>query len=925
MATVSDSKGSTWRKWDLHIHSPLSGLANNFPMNEDGTPDWEQYIAALEALPDIPAIAITDYFLIDGYKKVREFKNQGRLPNIKLLLPNIEFRLDNIVGGKRINFHVIFSDEVTPEDIDDHFISNLNVALENDPWQQPDIRKLKRRSLEELGEKRKAEHASFRDRSDFEIGCLTAVTKLDEMMNILNTTSLFRGRYLTGVAEENMSLMDWNSQDHGVRKVIMQSSHLLFSANPNSIAWCLGKKHPTPDDYVQEFKTLKPCIIGSDAHELSKIGVPPNGRYTWIKSDVSFEGLKQIIYEPELRVRIQSDNPSEEEAYAQIESLEVNFPSELLIKDKHSNECMRFCIQGKQTVAFSSNLTCIIGGRGSGKSTLVHLLYNVSRDVAIERLVMVNSPLSDLQLGTKDTLSKVRSFTKMDDLPLSTEFFLQNEVEKFAKDINEMSKLVKSRLYALSAITPETELIGLETGWDIAAGECERLTNAYDNITNINEKIDLLTKQKATLKKQTEVITSQEYKTLQSEIEQCAVEISSFKTFEKEVKQLLLQVSSLTETIAGLNWGKYEGQSVLRSLSTQLAHSREELERTLAAATGKHAQVGYEQKAKEKTADLKKFLIDKGLSSENIGEVAGALQNIADLDEQIKALGKEKLPYEHIYSRKDDILQTHQEAYASYKDAFEKVTNVLQQGLTKLKFDDQEANISFQLQVDEEGLRDWVAKFVKENNPFDVSLRADFIKNVIFGVRNVQVEDLVSDRSKIVEIVNASTVADVHTQILQELVTDEVFVERLHLHLHCHYYDIQNIQVQTRLGDKSLQSTSFGERCGIVIAIVLVAGTNPIVIDQPEDNLDGKYISKVLVPLLREQKQRRQIILVTRDANIVVGGDSELIIILAKGATQTAILPATIEDRDKRSDYIWILDGGEKAFQKREAKYSIET
>src|SRR5205085_6586887 len=118
--------------------------------------------------------------------------------------------------------------------------------------------------------------------------------------------------------------------------------------------------------------------------------------------------------------------------------------------------------------------------------------------------------------------------------------------------------------------------------------------------------------------------------------------------------------------------------------------------------------------------------------------------------------------------------------------------------------------------------------------------------------------------------------------VLQELLSNKTFQQRLHLEMQRSCYDIENIRVQTKLGEKSLQNTSFGERCGIVIAIALVAGTNPIVIDQPEDNLDGKYISNVLVPLVREQKQKRQIILVTRDANIVIGGDAELIIILKK-------------------------------------------
>ncbi len=81
----------------------MSGLANNFPMIS-GSPDWEKYLIALEALTDIPVIGVTDYFLIEGYKELQQFKANGRLPKIQMLLPNIEFRLDNIVGGKRINF-----------------------------------------------------------------------------------------------------------------------------------------------------------------------------------------------------------------------------------------------------------------------------------------------------------------------------------------------------------------------------------------------------------------------------------------------------------------------------------------------------------------------------------------------------------------------------------------------------------------------------------------------------------------------------------------------------------------------------------------------------------------------------------------------------------------------------------------------------
>jgi hypothetical protein len=78
------SRGSEWHKWDLHIHSPLTALNNQFPY-ENATPDWDAYISALESLGDIPAVAITDYFSVDGYRKVLEFKAAGRLKNTSLI------------------------------------------------------------------------------------------------------------------------------------------------------------------------------------------------------------------------------------------------------------------------------------------------------------------------------------------------------------------------------------------------------------------------------------------------------------------------------------------------------------------------------------------------------------------------------------------------------------------------------------------------------------------------------------------------------------------------------------------------------------------------------------------------------------------------------------------------------------------------
>ena len=96
--------GSIFRKWDLHVHTP-SPFEHQYRFdigeNEKFVNDiWEKYISKLEHITEICALGITDYFNIDGYKKVYEYKNAKRLQNISLILPNIEFRLDKFVGNE---------------------------------------------------------------------------------------------------------------------------------------------------------------------------------------------------------------------------------------------------------------------------------------------------------------------------------------------------------------------------------------------------------------------------------------------------------------------------------------------------------------------------------------------------------------------------------------------------------------------------------------------------------------------------------------------------------------------------------------------------------------------------------------------------------------------------------------------------------
>ncbi len=108
------SKGSVWNVWDFHLHTPFSVLNNQFgDPSKDET--WENYIGQVEAKAKekgIVAIGITDYFTIEGYKRVQEFQKAGRLKDI-FIFPNIEFRIDKIIYRGKDNSDPKSSSTVT--------------------------------------------------------------------------------------------------------------------------------------------------------------------------------------------------------------------------------------------------------------------------------------------------------------------------------------------------------------------------------------------------------------------------------------------------------------------------------------------------------------------------------------------------------------------------------------------------------------------------------------------------------------------------------------------------------------------------------------------------------------------------------------------------------------------------------------------
>ena len=148
------SKGSEWRKWDLHVHTPYSILNDQF------SGDWDEYVKILfnKAISsNIACIGITDYFSIDGYKKLKQEylcndeklkilfadeirKDDQYIDKIKsiTILPNIELRLDNVitsdknshVKNAKLEYHVILSDKLSIAQIEENILCQIHFSAE---------------------------------------------------------------------------------------------------------------------------------------------------------------------------------------------------------------------------------------------------------------------------------------------------------------------------------------------------------------------------------------------------------------------------------------------------------------------------------------------------------------------------------------------------------------------------------------------------------------------------------------------------------------------------------------------------------------------------------------------------------------------------------------------------------------------------
>jgi hypothetical protein len=300
----SSAIGSQWHRWDPHLHAPGTLLNDQFKG------DWSAYINTVnKATPSINVLGVTDYFCIRTYKEVKARWKAGELPNIAMVFPNVELRLDIKTAKKLpINIHLLFSPDDSQHEIEiERILGRLEFEYDGRTYQ------CRIDQLAALGRALNSSQAN--EEAALRLGAQQFKVSLDAIKHLFRTESWLRHNCLVAVAGgSNDGTAGLQLDDSYVltRKEIERFSDIVFASTPTQRAFWLGK-HPANDvaSIEREYRFLKPCLHGSDSHSDSTTGAPALNRMCWIKGDLTFETLRQVILEPDRRVHIGEAPPED--------------------------------------------------------------------------------------------------------------------------------------------------------------------------------------------------------------------------------------------------------------------------------------------------------------------------------------------------------------------------------------------------------------------------------------------------------------------------------------------------------------------------------------------------------------------------------------------------------------------------------------
>jgi len=988
---IAINRGSEWRKWDLHIHTKNTNKNDQFTSSNMEDFLYEFFKKAIEK--KISAIGITDYFSIDRYRDVVDYQeniddkkdgegkqlfNEDERKYIKniFLFPNIELRmLPSTDKGRLINIHFIFNPKFVTK-LENDFFGELK---------NQDNFKMNRQGIIDYGKKLKPNITdngiAYKEGiNKFALDVKTIKNLLDKNSEIEENSIVIVSNSSNDGASGLQKHYDlFENEDgglDGVRKTIYEISDAIFSANPKDIKFFLGRKSQDTDGYnnnvylkdikevIDRVGSLKPCLVGSDAHKEDNLFT----KFTWIKADLTFEGLKQIIYEPEERVRIQEEEPDFKEDKEIIDK--VKFIS---LNNKFSNE----------EIYLNPNLNVIIGGKSSGKSILLYSIAKTLLADTKDKLLFKNNEEEryslksidsgfDFEITTKAGISQKISDREdgHNSLIPNIKYIPQNELVKLAEPElsgkgESLNKLVRNLICEdTDSKQKYDDFIKNVKQYD---KEREELINSYfetlDNIQNL--ETELKTKSNKEVLQTNIKTNSEKVEELNKKAGLSDEQIHQYKNFQEQQQQNQKRKELFNSDFSQTN-------AFLQELNKELSNLQERKNTFLQSIRKNEFRGYYQDKLKfidDSIVQLQGLISEIGTIINSEGKRVFNTDNI--FNKELEQINYEKSNIEEelkLYQQNEDIKKQirileefieNDGKLLSEIDSLNKKIEEKRQSIETIKANLFELyknshyeyiNIIRQLkdrtiELEKDGLR--IRGIAQFNFP---KFRREII-SFTHGTYNDNDKYCILDenRSRIFETNYDELISNI-SKMFNEIMTSEYRIktiskkEAVKKLLNDYFYDYWEITYKNdKLGEMSTGKASF---VILMLIIGLSKSKSPILIDQPEDNLDNRSVSENIISYLRNKKIERQIILVTHNANIVVNADAENVIVANQkgqndketssiykfdyinGAIENTFAKIEAETDLLKSMGIKehiadIVEGGKEAFKNREKKYGF--
>lgn len=934
----SKSPGSNWHPWDLHVHVP--GTKKNDLYTTKESVEIDEFVDTLAA-SDLVAVGIADYFSIDLAFEVKE-RLERKNSEIKVF-PNLELRSTETPNKKTLNYHVLFSDQLSKKEILDA-ITPVRVIVDD------------------------VESSVFLGSiSDQDIE--GAVVSISDMTAALEQRFGKKRPYIIVTASGSDGFRARADGDvsasmaQTISRNVLKQCEAIFGGAKDLSFWA------NPD--ITQYDGKKRAVYrGSDAHSLDdfKASLSAEER-TWIKAEPGMSGLKETLFEPEERISIQRYSPESTRTAASVRSIRVR-PRQV---DSGDSEFF-----GDGGTFFNGGLNSIIGSRSSGKSILLALIaYGADKeetkrvqrrgnlDIEPVRGVMpkglsgnetknIVGPADGWAWGDFESRFSVELewsdglITDGEDAKRYLHYIPQGYLNDIADSPKEMDSLLSR---SFPNVLGEGDFTQRAKWKKVRADSIQTITSLVSNSSQLAEIIRVETAELS--------------------------ELGSIKQFE-EVRE------NLAEKLSAMN-SSAENDPEIRILRDELEKLDEISTNGVERVDISSVKEGIERSVSSiKVPNIAAFAnssvgcVQSAVDMAWSGAMSGFFQNVESLLEQYNdgaewaedcAKRRTEQVVETLSGRglprlSTDVSEEHARLEREFKRAGDSILKISE--LSK-NLEENRAKLDATIQdiIEERDRIDSVFDSLVEEFNSDtfaeesVVLKAE--KSPI-ELRDVCLEGPVQRgqcdewTSFIVDLESRTDVSVVTDSLLKALVESRVKIRTstkistndLLNEVACSIPHIRAYAIydNDRFGGIMPATMSAGKRAMACLELILGSENeqSPLLIDQPEDDLDSRSIADTVVDYMRNAKRHRQIVMVSHNANMVVGSDSDLVIVAnqktaiygnagsirfyyGSGAMESYLYSPTVMSKDFfhsctiREHICKILDGGKEAFHLRYLRY----